>query len=67
MAIPVTPPSPKLPEIMNALTPAENMKEPSITKSKSLIFYSHTPTPFNVISLKRLSQSLVKLQYAFHK
>ena len=51
MAIPVTPPSPKLPEIMNALTP-ENMKEPSITKSKSLIFLFTYTNPFNVISLK---------------
>ena len=46
MAIPVTPPSPKLPEITNALTPAENMKEPSITKSKSLIFLFTYTNPF---------------------
>jgi hypothetical protein len=35
MAKPVTPPSPKLPEIMNALTPAEKINDPTMTNIKS--------------------------------
>ena len=37
MAIPVTPTSPKFPEITNALIPAEKINEPIITKMISLI------------------------------
>ena len=61
----MTPPSPKLPDITNALTPAEKIKEPSITKSIFLYFCSKTPTPFTTITIKMLAQSHHFLQYTF--